>query len=119
MISDREMLKQYYAAADLFLFPSTYDTWALVIREAAALGTPSILIEGSTIANIITNNHNGFLTENSTESFSACLRNLILNPKMISQAGVNASNTITRSWESVTDEVLDRYQKLIHRKCNR
>lgn len=115
LLTDRNKLKQYYAAADLFLFPSTYDTWALVVREAAALGTPSIMVEESTIAEMITNNQNGFLTSNSIESFASCLRNLISNPALIKRIGINASESITRSWESVTDEVLDRYHHLMNR----
>ena len=115
LITERDKLKQYYAAADLFLFPSTYDTWALVVREAAALGTASVLIEESNVAQIITNNVNGFLTTDATDSFATCIRNLIANPELIKQAGVNASKSITRSWESVTDEVLDRYHHLMKR----
>lgn len=118
VISDRDELEKFYAASDLFLFPSIYDTWALVVREAAALGTPSIMIEGSTIANIITDDYNGFLTKNTRDSFAACLAELISNPKTVSTVGINASNTLTRSWESVTDEVLDRYKHLMQRKWN-
>jgi glycosyltransferase involved in cell wall biosynthesis len=119
LIIEREQLKQLYAAADLFLFPSTYDTWSLVIREAAALQTPSILIKDSIAANVITNNSNGFLTDNSCESFALKLRELFHEPELIKKVGLNASNTITRSWESVLDEVQDRYQKLMLRKCRR
>lgn len=43
-VTDRELLKKYYAAADLFLFPSLYDTDGLVVREAAALSTPSVML---------------------------------------------------------------------------
>lgn len=42
-VSERETLKLYYLAADLFLFPSLYDNAPLVVRETAALHTPSIL----------------------------------------------------------------------------
>lgn len=115
LITERDSLKQYYAAADLFIFPSLYDTWAIVVREAAALGTPSIMVEKSTVAKIITNNQNGFLTANSTESFANCLRNLISNPELIKRVGINASESITRSWESATNEVMDRYYHLIKR----
>jgi glycosyltransferase involved in cell wall biosynthesis len=115
VITDREKLKQYYAAADLFLFPSTYDTWAIVVREAAALSTPSLLIEESNVATMIKNNVNGFLSKNTTESFASCLRNLISNSELVKKVGLNASETITRSWESVTDEVLDRYHHLMER----
>jgi glycosyltransferase involved in cell wall biosynthesis len=119
LIIEREQLKQFYAAADLFLFPSTYDTWSLVIREAAALQTPSILIKDSIAANVITDNWNGFLTENSTESFALKLRELFHEPELIKKVGLNASTSITRSWESVLEEVLDRYQKLMLRKCRK
>ena len=119
VISDREHIKQYYAAADLFLFPSTYDTWALVVREAAAMCTPSLLVEESTCANIITDNYNGFLTSNSIESFASKLKELILNPELIKTVGLNSSKTLTRSWESVTEEVLDRYKNLMKRTWRR
>ena len=46
VITDRDRLKQFYAAADLFLFPSIYDNAPLVVREAGALQTPSILVRG-------------------------------------------------------------------------
>jgi len=116
MITDREKLKQYYAAADLFLFPSIYDNAPLVIREAGAMHTPSILIKGSSSAENIIDNFNGFLIENSTESFASKLRELFDSPDRVHQAGANAAKSIARSWESVTDEVLDRYKKLMARK---
>ncbi|MDD4967947.1 MAG: glycosyltransferase [Paludibacter sp.] len=119
MITDRDKLKQYYAAADLFLFPSIYDNAPLVIREAGALHTPSILVNGSSSAENVIDNFNGFLIENTTESFEAKLRELIDSPIRVRTAGENASRTIARSWESVTDEVLDRYKKLMDRKCRK
>jgi len=119
MITERKKIKQYYAAADLFLFPSIYDNAPLVIREAAALQTPSVLVAGTSSAENITNNLNGFLTENTAESFAAKLRELINSPEKISSAGLNASQSLARSWESVTEEVLDRYQKLMLRTWKR
>ncbi|HJV78371.1 MAG TPA: glycosyltransferase [Paludibacter sp.] len=119
VITEREKIKEFYAAADLFLFPSIYDNAPLVVREAGALQTPAILIKGSSSAQNITDNFNGFLIENSCESFAAKLRELIDSPEKIRNAGLNASQTIARSWESVAEEVLDRYKKLIQRKWRR
>jgi len=116
MITDRERIKQYYAAADLFLFPSIYDNAPLVIREAGAMHTPSILVEGSSSAENIIDNFNGFLVQNSCESFASKLRELMVSRERIETAGLHASQSIARSWESVTDEVLDRYKKLMERK---
>lgn len=114
-ITERERLKIFYGAADLFLFPSLYDNAPLVVREAAALCTPSVLIDGSTAAEIIDMNVNGFLTRYSSEAYAGQIRELMNNPVLIRDAGIRASQTIARSWKSVADEVYDRYMSLIGR----
>jgi len=116
MITEREKLKQYYAAADLFLFPSIYDNAPLVIREAGAMHTPSVLVRGSSSAENVIDNVNGFLVDNSILSFATKIRELMHSPESIRLAGLNASQSIARSWENVVEEVLDRYQKLMQRK---
>ena len=90
---------RYYEKADEVWIP-------LVVRKAGALYILSVLVFGSFSAENITDGFNGFMTENSVESFSAKLRELISSPEMIYIAGLNASQTIARSWESVIDEVL-------------
>ena len=115
-ITDREAVKTYYAAADLFLFPSLYDNAPLVVREAAALHTPSVMIEGATASSIITDSSNGFLVGNSTDEFVRRIRDLYGDPQLVRNAGLHASTSIVRSWEDVVGEVLDRYNSLIRRK---
>lgn len=38
----KEELKEYYAGADIFVFPTRYDIWGLVINEAMSFGLPII-----------------------------------------------------------------------------
>lgn len=115
-ITDRQTMKLYYAAADLFLFPSLYDNAPLVVREAAALHTPSLMIEGATASSILTDGRNGFLVENSVDDFAGRIRQLAADPQLVRSAGIGASGSIVRSWEDVVGEVLDRYNSLIRRK---
>lgn len=117
IIVERDMLKRYYAAADLFLFPSLYDNAPLVVREAAALHTPSILIRDSTASEIISDSVNGFLSADSVEAYAARLREVLQTPALVKQVGEEASRTIARSWQNVAEEVYDRYASLIRRKC--
>ena len=42
-VRDRELLRAYYSRGDLFLFPSTFDTNGIVVREAAACALPALL----------------------------------------------------------------------------
>ena len=116
VLTQRDQIKKYYAVADLFLFPSLYDNAPLVVREAAALHTPAVMVQGSTAATILQDGYNGFLIENSIESFENKLRGLAADRDLVRRAGIEASHTIVRSWENVVDEVLDRYRALIERK---
>ena len=116
MLTEREEITRYYAAADLFLFPSLYDNAPLVVREAAALHTPAVMVEGSTAATILRDGENGYLVPNELDAFAARLRQLYRDREQVRRVGLMASQTIVRSWEDVVDEVLDRYNALIARK---
>lgn len=115
-ITEREEIKKYYAAADLFLFPSLYDNAPLVVREAAALHTPSVMVRGATASTILTDDVNGFLVENHLDDFENKLRELIADPERVRRVGVQASRSIVRRWEDIVDEVLDRYNTIIARR---
>lgn len=111
-IHDRERLKRIDAAADLFLFPSLYDNAPLVVREAAALHTPALLLSESTAAEVINPDVNGFLATNDKESYSQRIASLIEHPEILKRVGNKASKTISRSWENVIEEVLLRYRDI-------
>lgn len=51
-VTDMELLDGLYARADVFAFPSLYDSAPMVIREAAVMGTPSVLVRGSCAADV-------------------------------------------------------------------
>ena len=112
-ITDRAKIVDYYAASDLFVFPSLYDNAPLVVREAAALHTPSVMAIGSTAATILQDGENGFLVENDPDKLAQLLRELIHDPERVHRVGVQASKTIVRSWEDCVEEVIDRYNALL------
>lgn len=112
-VRDRNEIRKYYAAADLFLFPSLYDNAPLVVREAAALHTPSVMARGATASSVIDDGVNGFLTANDAGEMASLLRSLSGDRERIRRAGLQASRTIVRSWESCVDEVLVRYNDLL------
>lgn len=113
VIRDRETLFRYYAASDLFLFPSYYDNAPLVIREAAAAGTPAVVPVGSTASEVIRDGFNGFLTGCDGASYAEIISRLVGDRDTIRMAGIKASETIVRSWSDIVEEVIDRYETLI------
>ena len=112
-ITEREKLVDYYAASDLFVFPSLYDTAGLVVQEAAALGTPSVMAREASAAVVIRDGENGFLTDNDPDKLAELLRKLIHDPARVHRVGVQAGKTLVRSWEDCVDEVIDRYNALL------
>ena len=114
-LTDRKKLTQYYAAADLFLFPSLYDTDGLVVREAAALHTPSIMLSNASASGMLRDGKTGFLIGNSAEDFEAALRRLNADRELLTAVGESASTSIVRSWRDIAEEAIDRYNSLIDR----
>lgn len=111
-IHDRERLKRIDAAADIFLFPSLYDNAPLVVREAAAMHTPSLMLQESTAAEVIDPDVNGFITPNDKQVYADRLVWLMAHPEILAKVGENASTSIARSWENVMDEVILRYKDI-------
>lgn len=115
MIQETRVLDALYAMADLFVFPSLYDTFSLVIREAAAMDTPSVAVRGSSAAESIKDGVNGFLCEDTTESLAATLKTALNNLEQTKRIGLEAHRTIPVSWDSVIQSVIKRYEYVIER----
>ncbi len=117
-VCDRGKLMQYYAAADLFLFPSLYDNAPLVVREAAAMHIPSLVVEGATSAEVIRDGINGYVTVQSVEAFSKRVDHILSDRELLEKVGLNACDTIVRKWSNIVQEVSDRYESLLRRYYN-
>lgn len=113
LVSDRRRLRDFYCASDLFLFPSFYDNAPLVVREAAAFETPTVILRGSTASKVIEDGINGFLAERSGQSYASLIMKLNADRDAIARAGKGARATLIRNWNDVVDEVLDRYDTLL------
>lgn len=105
-ILDRDRLKSIFARADLFIFPSVYDNAPVVTREAAAVGTPSIIVKGSNASEGVIHGENGFLCENTPESLAESIKKIVADPGVLTKAGAKAQTTIFRSWENIIDEIV-------------
>ncbi len=111
-VRDREKLRAWNTRADLFLFPSTYDTNGIVVREAAACGLASVLIKGSCAAEGITHDRNGYLIEENAQSMAALLEQLSGNLDRMRQVGQNAMDEIYISWDQAVRIAYDRYKEI-------
>ena len=112
-ITDTSLLDALYARASVFAFPSLYDTSALVVREAAVMGTPSVMVRGSTAAEIIRDRDNGFLCDNDPTDLCHVISGVLDDPELLARAGERARETIPVPWETIMKTVEERYIRLV------
>jgi glycosyltransferase involved in cell wall biosynthesis len=108
-IHDREVLRAYFCAADLFLFPSTFDTNGLVVREAAACSLASVIVRGSCAAEGVTDGETGFFIEETAESMAELLLQIGGRREICRAVGQRAMEQIYLSWEDSVARAWDRY----------
>ena len=114
-VRDRQALRAWYCRADLFLFPSTFDTNGLVVREAAACGLPAVLIRDSCAAEDVTDGVTGFLIEENAPSLAACLTELLRSPEKLRAVGRAAEEGLYLSWADAVDHAAARYETVMER----
>ena len=110
---DRNVIRAWYCRADLFLFPSTFDTNGLVVREAAACELASVLVRGSCAAEDITDGENGFLIEENAEPMPKLLAKLCHEPERLKRVGRQAQDEIYLSWDDAVHRAQQRYEAVI------
>ena len=112
-IGDSRLLNALYRRASLFLFPSLYDTSGLVVREAAAAGTPAVVAQGSSAAEGIRDGENGFLCRDDAADLARVVDAALADPEGLRAVGERARRTIPIPWSELVDQVLAQYARLI------
>lgn len=118
-IGEMELLDALYARAAAFTFPSLYDNAPMVVREAAVMGTPAVLVAGSDAAEIIHDGANGFLCRDDADDLSRVLSGILNDPGRARQVGAVARETIPQPWEQVMQQVVNQYEHLIRMHFDR
>ena len=108
-VRDREKLRAYFSLSDLFLFPSTFDTNGIVVREAAACGTTSVLVRGSCAAEDVTEDVNALLIEENAASLAALLERVGADRPALRALGQRALEQLYLSWEDSVARAYARY----------
>jgi len=108
-VSDRREMEALYARADLFVFPSIYDNAPLVVREAAAFRTPSILAAGSDAAGDTADRRNAFHVDPEVPALASLLEDLGRSPQLLTAVAQAARREVFRSWDDIVVDVRRRY----------
>jgi UDP-glucose:(heptosyl)LPS alpha-1,3-glucosyltransferase len=97
----------YYQASDLFLLPTLYEPFGLVVLEAMACGLPVLVSRLAGGSELIEDSKSGRLIEDPKDALEVAskLEALLLNDELRAQIGRNARTVGEhRSWDMVASE---------------
>lgn len=114
-VLDRDKLRAYYCCGDVFLFPSTFDTNGIVVREAAACAVPCVLIKSSGASEGIEHDFTGILIDENAEALAAALKHGFDTEGYFRGIGINAMNNIYYSWEDSVKKAFTRYGEVVEK----
>lgn len=112
-VSDAGLLDALYERADLFTFPSLYDNAPMVLREAAVMGTPAVLVRGSDAAEVVRDGENGLLCQDSAEDLCRVIAGALADPERLTALGQSAQQSIPVPWSEIMHQVVEGYARCI------
>jgi len=110
-----EEVKNYFAAADIFVYGSKSETQGIIPLEAMYMGLPIVAVNSTGISSLMLNKANGFLVREDEKEFSDAVLKLINDSSLRKRFG-EASGKIARenfTSEVSTDKLLKVYEDAI------
>lgn len=103
--ANRHTLAEIYSSADVFVNPSTEESFSLVTAEAIACGTPVVVLDTSAVGELVTNT-NGIVLHNPT--IQDYIRAIYRARKDSGRISAGASHYST---DRMTSEVMELYRE--------
>lgn len=108
-------LAEIYASCDLFVCPSSTETFGNVVLEAMASGLPVIGADAGGVGELITHTANGLkFAEKKDKELTECMERLLLDVSLrqtLSGSGRIFANN--RSWDKICDGLVQTYDDVI------
>jgi glycosyltransferase involved in cell wall biosynthesis len=104
-------LAAHYASADVFLFPSTTETYGNVVPEAMASGLAVVAYDHAAAGELIRHGENGLLARcDDTQEFCRVARRVAGDGPLVRELGTQARATAGRlDWGRIVDAVEHEY----------
>ena len=77
------------------------------------MGTPAVMVRGSTAAEVIRDGENGYLCENQPGDLARVIKEALKDPEGLKRVGQTARETIPVPWDKVLEKAVERYTRLI------
>jgi D-inositol-3-phosphate glycosyltransferase len=115
---DQEILPNYYAAAEMVVMPSHYESFGMVALEAMAMGTPVIASEVGGLAFLVRDNENGFhIPSRDPEALADRIYCLLTDEACRERLGHQARYyALQYDWEIIVQRLLRVFEEVVEER---
>jgi D-inositol-3-phosphate glycosyltransferase len=114
----QETLAQYYAAADVLVMPSHYESFGMVVLEAMACGLPVVASRVGGLASTVVHERTGLLVPVADwHAFAQAIMRILAAPTLrhaFGHAGIQRAQTY--AWPRVVERNMQLYHRLIRQQ---
>lgn len=112
---DQDILPNYYAAAEVVVMPSHYESFGMVALEAMAMGTPVIASEVGGLAFLVKDGRNGFhVPSRDPEALAERIYTLIADPNCRDSLGQQARAYAQQfAWPIIVERMMGVYADVL------
>jgi glycosyltransferase involved in cell wall biosynthesis len=115
-IKDEELFLSAFAACDVFVLPSEYEAFGIVLLEAQACKKPVIGTRVGGVPEAIGKEGAGVVVEyNDSHALSEAINSLLSDPKKRNKMGEIGRKRVKKyfTWETVVDQIEKVYEELL------
>ncbi|MDD5463569.1 MAG: glycosyltransferase [Candidatus Moranbacteria bacterium] len=117
-IVKREITKNIFAAADIFVYASKSETQGMILTEAMCLGLPVVAVTATGSMDIVGNQITGLLVRENEDEFVNAVERLITDAELRKRFSENAEKIAKENYTApiCAKKMLEIYQKNIGTK---
>jgi len=115
---DHENLPNYYAAAEMVVIPSHYESFGMVALEAMAMGTPVIASEVGGLAYLVRDGETGFhVPSRKPRALAARIYELLTNDDCRDQLGRQGQEHAQQyGWANIVRQMVGVYEEVVRQR---
>ncbi|HET6763622.1 MAG TPA: glycosyltransferase, partial [Longimicrobiaceae bacterium] len=110
-----DALGRWYASGDIFVFPSTTETFGNVVLEAMASGLPAVVVDRGGPPDLVDHGVTGWVARaNDPTDLADRVESLLADPDLRARMGAAAVESARdRDWQAINGRVVDSYARLV------
>ena len=115
-LKEDALFRSAFASCDVFVLPSIFEAFGIVVLEAMAMGRPCVATKVGGVPDLITDGTTGLLVEpNDPVGLSKALLKVLTDPSQAAQMGLKAKRAVGKdfTWPRIVDKLEEVYYEVL------